>query len=98
MTAVAPTLLSDPGGVRPIVARWTMTADLVLQTATHLSAGAGDVADMALIRDARDGGPLLLGTSIAGALRSHLADVLGGYRSPRTRGFRASSAARAGMT
>lgn len=82
MTAVAPTVLSDPGGVRPIVARWTITADLVLQTATHLGGGTSDVADMVLIRDSRTGGPLLPGTSIAGALRSHLADVLGGYRSP----------------
>lgn len=82
MTAVVPAVLSDPGGVRPIVARWTITADLVLQAATHLGGGAGDVADMVLIRDSRTGGPLLPGTSIAGALRSHLADVLGGYRSP----------------
>lgn len=82
MTAIPPTVLSDPGGVRPIVARWTITADLVLQTATHLGGGAGGIADMVLIRDAHAGGPLLPGTSIAGALRSHLADVLGGYRSP----------------
>ena len=81
MTAVLPTVLSDPGGVRPIVARWTITADLVLQTATHLGGGAGDIADMVLIRDARTGAPLLPGPSIAGALRSHLADVIGGYRS-----------------
>jgi CRISPR/Cas system CSM-associated protein Csm3 (group 7 of RAMP superfamily) len=82
MTAITQTMLSDPGGVRPIVARWTITADLVLETATHLGGGTGDVADMVLVRDARKGKPLLLGTSIAGALRSHLADVLGGYRSP----------------
>ena len=75
-----------------------MTADLVLQTATHLSAGAGDVADMALIRDARDGGPLLLGTSIAGALWSTWPTCSAATGVPRTRGFRASSAARAGMT
>jgi CRISPR/Cas system CSM-associated protein Csm3 (group 7 of RAMP superfamily) len=73
--------LSDPGGVRPVAARWTISADLILESATHLGAGAGDTADMVLLRDARTGGPLLPGTSIAGALRSHLADVLGGYRS-----------------
>jgi CRISPR/Cas system CSM-associated protein Csm3 (group 7 of RAMP superfamily) len=73
--------LSDPGGVRPVAARWTISAELILESATHLGAGAGDAADMVLLRDARTGGPLLPGTSIAGALRSHLADVLGGYRS-----------------
>lgn len=72
--------LSDPGGVRPVAARWTISAELVLESATHLGAGAGDTADMAILRDARTGGPLLPGTSIAGALRAHLADVLGGYR------------------
>lgn len=82
MTTIPPTVLSDPGDVRPIVARWTIAADLVLQTATHLGGGADGIADMVLIRDAHAGGPLLPGTSIAGALRSHLADVLGGYRSP----------------
>lgn len=82
MTTIAQTMLSDPGGVRPIVARWTITGDLVLETTTHLGGGAGDVADMILVRDARTGAPLLPGTSIAGAVRSHLADVLGGYHSP----------------
>lgn len=73
--------ISDPGGVRPVVARWVITADLVLESPAHLGGGTGDVADMVLLRDTRDGRPLLPGTSIAGALRSHLADVLGGYRS-----------------
>ncbi|MCZ7664445.1 MAG: RAMP superfamily CRISPR-associated protein [Thermoleophilia bacterium] len=73
--------LSEPGGVRPVVARWTIIGELILETATHLGGGAGDIADMVLICDARTGGPLLPGTSIAGALRSHLGDVLGGYRS-----------------
>ncbi len=75
-------VLSDPGGVRPVAARWTISAEMILESATHLGGGAGDAADMVLLRDARTGGPLLPGTSIAGALRSHLADVLGGYRSP----------------
>jgi CRISPR/Cas system CSM-associated protein Csm3 (group 7 of RAMP superfamily) len=73
--------LSDPGGVRPVVTRWTITGELILETATHFGGDVGDVADMVLIRDSRTGGPVLAGTSIAGALRSHLADVLGGYRS-----------------
>lgn len=74
--------ISDPGGLRPVVARWTISADLVLESAAHMGGGAGDIVDMVILRDARTGGPLLPGTSIAGALRSHLADVLGGYRSP----------------
>lgn len=73
--------IRDPGGVRPIAARWAIEADLVLESATHLGGGAGDSADMVILRDVRTGGPLLPGTSIAGALRSHLADVLGGYQS-----------------
>lgn len=72
--------LMDPGGVRAIVARWTITGELVLETAAHFGGGDGDAADMMLIRDARTGGLLLPGTSIAGAVRSHLADILGGYR------------------
>jgi len=73
--------LSDPGGVRPVAARWTISGKMILESAAHLGAGAGDAADMVLLRDARTGGPLLPGTSITGALRSHLADVLGSYRS-----------------
>lgn len=78
MTA-KPSLLSDPGEARPIVARWAIAADLVLESATHFG-GEVDAASMMLLRDACQGGPLLPGTSVAGALRSHLADVLGGYR------------------
>ncbi len=73
--------LSDPGGVRAITARWTILGEMILDTATHLGGGIVDAAEMVVLRDARTGGPLLPGSSIAGALRSHLADVLGGYRS-----------------
>lgn len=75
-------VLSDPGGVRPIVSRWTISSEVALETAAHLGGGAGETADMVLIRDAHTGGPILLGTSLAGALRSHLADVLSGYGTP----------------
>jgi CRISPR/Cas system CSM-associated protein Csm3 (group 7 of RAMP superfamily) len=78
-------VLSDPGGVRPVVARWAITSELILETAAHLGGGRGSVADMTLIRDVRTGMPILPGTSIAGALRSHLADLLGGYRSQEDR-------------
>lgn len=81
MTTGQDPVLSDPGGVRLVTARWTISAEMILESATHLGAGIGDVADMVLLRDACTGRPLLPGTSIAGALRSHLADVLGGYRS-----------------
>jgi len=74
--------LSDPGRVRPIVSRWIITGDLVLETASHFRGGTSQVVDMPLSRDERTGRPILLGTSLAGALRSHLGDVLGGYRSP----------------
>jgi CRISPR/Cas system CSM-associated protein Csm3 (group 7 of RAMP superfamily) len=73
-------VLRDPGGVRPLAARWTIETDLILESAAHLGGGSSDAADMVVLRDARTGGPLLPGTSTAGALRSHLADVLGGYR------------------
>ncbi|HWO26212.1 MAG TPA: RAMP superfamily CRISPR-associated protein [Kofleriaceae bacterium] len=80
MTAMRSRLM-DPGGVRTVVARWTITADLILESATHLG-GEVDAASMMLLRDAHTGGPLLPGTSLAGALRAHLGDVLGDYRSP----------------
>lgn len=72
--------LSDPGGVRPLAARWAIETDLVLESAAHLGGGSSDTADMVVLRDSRTGRPLLPGTSTAGALRSHLADVLRGYR------------------
>lgn len=81
MTVDHPEPISDPGGARPVSARWVITADIVLESAAHLGGKGGDAADMVLLRDARDDGPLLPGTSLAGALRSHLADVLDGYRS-----------------
>jgi CRISPR/Cas system CSM-associated protein Csm3 (group 7 of RAMP superfamily) len=73
--------LRDGGGVRSMAARWIVTGEMRLETAAHFG-GEGDTAvDMAVLRDPKDGVPLLPGTSLAGALRGHLADVLGGYRS-----------------
>lgn len=80
MSGNAIQVLSDPGGVRPLAARWTIEADLFLESAAHVGGGYGDAADMVVLRDARSGQPLLPGTAIGGALRSHLADVLGGYQ------------------
>jgi CRISPR/Cas system CSM-associated protein Csm3 (group 7 of RAMP superfamily) len=81
MTQEARALLTDPGGVRQVAARWTVTADMVLATAAHFGGGAGEATDMVLLRDAHSGKSLLPGASLAGALRSHLCDRLGGYQS-----------------
>ncbi len=73
--------LGDGGGIRSMAVRWIVTGEMRLETAAHFG-GEGDTAvDMAVLRDPKDGVPLLPGTSLAGALRGHLADVLGGYRS-----------------
>ena len=74
-------MIHDAGGVRAISVRWVFRAELRLESATHLGGGLGEIADMVVLRDKRSGSPLLLGTSLGGALRSYLGDVLGGYRS-----------------
>jgi len=71
----------DAGGVRSMAARWVVTGEMRLETAAHFGGQGETAVDMAVLRDPTDGRPLLPGTSLAGALRSHLADVLGGYRS-----------------
>jgi CRISPR/Cas system CSM-associated protein Csm3 (group 7 of RAMP superfamily) len=69
-----------PGDVRPIVARWVITGNLVLESATHLGNGEqGEAVDMPLLRDRLQGKPLLTGASLAGGLRSYLLDWLDGY-------------------
>lgn len=60
--------------------RWVITGQMRLLTAAHFGGTATGALDMPILRDP-DGQPFLPGTSLAGALRSHLADVLGGYRS-----------------
>ncbi|HHY12973.1 MAG TPA: hypothetical protein GX529_10140, partial [Firmicutes bacterium] len=67
------------GGIRPMAARWVITADMVLNTAAHFGGTGDGSVDMEILRDSKEGCPLLPGTSLAGALRSHLSDVLGGY-------------------
>jgi len=70
----------NAGGIRPMVVRWVITGEMILATAAHFGGEGERLADMTLLRDPLDEvTPLLPGTSIAGALRSHLADVLGGY-------------------
>lgn len=75
-----PHLLSDPGGVRRVLARWVIEAELRLKTATRLGGRASGPVDMPVLRDACSGAPLLTGSTLAGALRSCLADRLSGYR------------------
>jgi CRISPR/Cas system CSM-associated protein Csm3 (group 7 of RAMP superfamily) len=68
-----------PGGERILTSRWVVLAELVAESPLHLG-GAGDVAvDAPILTDRVSGRPLLPGTSLAGALRSFLADFLGGY-------------------
>jgi len=67
--------------VRSMVARWVITGTITLESAAHFGGENEGFSDMKILRDPKDGGPLLPGTSLAGALRSYLADVLGGYRS-----------------
>ncbi|MGI6618430.1 MAG: RAMP superfamily CRISPR-associated protein [Bacillota bacterium] len=80
-----PTLLQsrpEYGGFRQVHAFWVVQADLVL-TSAALIVGTQDfnTTDMAVLRDPKEGRPLLPGTSLAGALRSYLADFLRGYGS-----------------
>lgn len=70
--------LDDAFGARRLHSRWIFCAELVLDTPAHFGGSEDGSADMTLLRQ-RDGTPLLPATSIAGALRSHLADRLGGY-------------------
>lgn len=68
------------GDVRRLTARWVIQGDLELETATHFGGSGRSFTDMPLLRDAlEDDKPLLTGASLAGALRSHLADCAAGY-------------------
>src|SRR5437870_4059227 len=69
-----------PGAVRSVVARWVITGNLVLESASHMGNGEeGEAIDMPLVRDRLEEKPLLCGSSLAGGLRSHLLDCLDGY-------------------
>ena len=71
--------LDDAMPHRPIHARWVICGNLRLETAMHLGGEATERVDMPVLRDPRGGAPLLPGTTLAGALRSALADRLVGY-------------------
>ncbi len=67
--------------VRSIARRLVVRGTLELTAPAHFGGGVeSDLADMALLRDAADGGLLLPGTSIAGALRSYLRAYEQGHR------------------
>jgi CRISPR/Cas system CSM-associated protein Csm3 (group 7 of RAMP superfamily) len=83
-----PTSAHEPS--RRIVERVVITGQLRLLTPASLGNGDSDgLLDMPLSRDAAEGGPLLTGTSIAGALRNYLRLRKQGYR-PKEDGDKAS--------
>lgn len=56
--------------------RWVITGELTLQTPAHFGSGEeGDFTDMPLLVDEAENKPLLMGTSLAGALRNYLREV-----------------------
>lgn len=65
--------------IRDIKAIWVITTKMELVTATHLGGESEGSIDMPVIKDDKES-PFLPGETLAGLLRSHLADVLGGYR------------------
>ena len=68
------------GGERPLAARWVVCGRLTADGPLHLGGQGETTVDAPILRDRVDGLPLLTGASLAGALRSHLADVIAGYR------------------
>lgn len=78
MTA-QPQSLKDAMPGRSILARWVICGTLTLETAMHLGGEGADRVDMPVLRDAREGKPLMPGTTLTGALRNALVDRLAGY-------------------
>ena len=70
--------LNDAMPPRSLTARWVIRGTLTLETALHLGGEGTERVDMPVLRDPRDGKPLLPGTTFAGALRAALADRLAG--------------------
>jgi CRISPR/Cas system CSM-associated protein Csm3 (group 7 of RAMP superfamily) len=88
------TTMEGTGGVRRFEARWVLEADLVAMQSLHLGSGeSGTDVDLLLARDARDGGPLLTGDSLAGGLRDHACRRLLGNRAAEASGRSAERAA-----
>lgn len=76
---MSPNPLNDAMPPRPVSGRWVVGGTLTVESALHLGGEGAERVDMQVLRDPRDGKPLLPGTTIAGALRSALADRLAGY-------------------
>ncbi len=76
---MSPNPLNDAMPPRALEARWVIRGTLTLDSALHLGGEGAENVDMPVLRDPRDGRPLLPGTTFAGALRSALADRLAGY-------------------
>lgn len=74
---------------RRIVERIVIEGELELLSPTHLGGGNGDVdtTDMVLLRDAVSEQPILLGSSVAGALREYWRQRTGGYPAPPESGL-----------
>jgi CRISPR/Cas system CSM-associated protein Csm3 (group 7 of RAMP superfamily) len=68
---------------RRIATRLVITGNLELLSPAHLGNGETEgLTDMPLLRDALENRPLLIGTSIAGALRSYLQSYIYGHFAP----------------
>lgn len=93
--------MTDPRRERSTAVRLVVRGTLRLVTPAHLGNGdAEGLTDMPLLVDARTGGPLLPGTSVAGALRGFLLSAERGYgvaeQTRAARGSEGRSAARPG--
>ncbi len=64
---------------RKALARWVVTANLTLTTASQIGTQDSESADSTFARDAKNQ-VVLPGTTLAGALRSAIEDILIGYR------------------
>lgn len=82
----------EPGGIRRLTARWTLTAQLHLETAAQIGSRESDVSDATFART-EDDKPILPGATLAGALRNALCDLLAGFRVPEDQKNRASATA-----
>ena len=71
--------LRDAMEARKLRARWVICGGLRLETATCLKGEEGTFVDMPILRDAKEGKPLLPGTTLAGALRNALTERMEGY-------------------
>lgn len=77
--------LRRPGEtVRAPRARWVVMGEVNLTSAAHLG-GPDEGPEDLVVLTTDDGAPLLTGASLAGGLRSYLADRLGGYLSPESK-------------